>query len=66
MLRIRTTIKTIQTKDGQVIAPSTRLDVMPWPDASHDGWRIAFVAGNRNGIVKVSQRDLQAKTAPAI
>jgi hypothetical protein len=65
MLNYRCTIKSIQTKDGRVIAPSTRIDVVPWPEASaNGGWRIAFLAGERGGIVKVSEQDLKAKTAP--
>ena len=39
MLNFRRTTKSIEAKDGQVIAPLTKLDVMPYPD---DGWRIAF------------------------
>ena len=47
MLNYRCTIKSIQTKDGRVIAPSTRIDVVPWPEASaNGGWRIAFLAGS--------------------
>lgn len=64
MLNHRKTIKSIETKDGRVLAPSTPIDVMPWPDASaNGGWRIAYLDGK--GIVKVSEHDLQAKTAPA-
>lgn len=67
MLNTRTTTKWIQTRDGRVIAPATRLDVLPWPDASvSNGWRMVFVMDERGGIVKVSERDLQSRTAPAI
>jgi hypothetical protein len=66
MLNYRTTIKSIQTKDGRVIGPATRIDVAPWPDArENDGWRIAFLVDERDGVVKVSERDLRARTAPA-
>ena len=62
MLKLRRTTKSISAKDGQVIAPLTKLDVMPWPD---DGWRIAFLIEDRDRIVKVSEHDLRSHTEPS-
>jgi hypothetical protein len=62
MLKLRRTTKSISAKDGQVIAPLTKLDVMPWPD---DGWRIAFLIEDRDRIVKVSEYDLKSHTEPS-
>lgn len=66
MLNYRTTIKSIQAKSGRVIAPATRIDVLPWPDAAaNHGWRIVMLVDERGGIVKVSEQDLKVKTAPS-
>ena len=65
MLKLRTTVKSIETKDGRVIPPATRIDVLPWPEALNNGWRIAILVDERQGIVKVSEHDLRAHTAPA-
>jgi hypothetical protein len=62
MLNFRRTTKSIEAKDGQVIAPLTKLDVMPYPD---DGWRIAFLVEDRDRIVKLSEHDLQSHTEPS-
>ncbi len=66
MLKLRTTVKSIETKDGRVIPPATRIDVLPWPEASNNnGWRIAILVDEREGIVNVSEHDLRAHTAPS-
>jgi hypothetical protein len=62
MLKLRRTTKSIEAKDGQVIGPLTKLDVMPWPE---DGWRIAFLVEDRDRIVKLSEHDLQSHTEPS-
>lgn len=62
MLNNRTTTKSIETKTGRVIAPSTRISVLPWPE---DEWRMAVVLDEEAEIVKLSERDLRARTAPA-
>jgi hypothetical protein len=65
MYKYRTTTKSISAKDGRVIAPSTKIDVLPWPTAEGaDGWRIAFLVDERETIVTLSERDLNAHTQP--
>ena len=62
MLTHRRITKSISTKDGQVIAPFTKIDVMPWPA---DGWRIAFLVEDRDRIVTLSDDDLQSHSEPS-
>ena len=64
MYNYRTTTKSISAKDGRVIAPRTRLDVLPAPGVSDDGWRMAFLVDERETIVTLSERDLNAYTQP--
>ncbi|HLX44343.1 MAG TPA: hypothetical protein VKR43_12950 [Bryobacteraceae bacterium] len=65
MYNHRTTTKSISAKDGRVIAPRTKLDVLPWSGiVSEDGWRLAFVIDDRESIVTLSERDLNAYTRP--
>jgi hypothetical protein len=61
----RTTTKSISAKDGRVIAPRATLDVLPWSDTVQgEGWRLAFLIDERESIVAVSERDLNAYTKP--
>jgi hypothetical protein len=62
MLNQRRTTRSISTKDGQVIAPLTKIDVMPWPA---DGWRIAFLVEDRDRIVTLSDDDLKSHSEPS-
>jgi len=52
-----------------VIAPRTKIDVLPSPGVSDDGWRMAFLvdelADQRETIVTLSERDLNAYTQPS-
>jgi len=65
MYKYRTTTKSISAKDGRVIAPRTRIDVLPPPSkAIDDGWRMAFLMEERETIVTLSERDLNAYTQP--
>jgi hypothetical protein len=65
MYKYRTTTKTISAKDGRVIAPSTKIDVLPAPSAPiDDGWRLAFLMDEQQTIVTLSERDLDAYTLP--
>jgi len=61
MLTHRRITRSISAKDGQVIAPFTMIDVMPWPA---DGWRIAFLVEDRDRIVKLSEHDLNSHSEP--
>ena len=48
-----------------MIAPRTKLDVLPWSGTvSEDGWRLALVIDDRESIVTLSERDLNAYTRP--
>jgi hypothetical protein len=65
MYTYRTTTKSLSARDGRVIAPSTKIDVLPWPNTvGDDGWRIAFLVEERGSIVTLSERDLRAHTEP--
>ena len=69
MYKHRTTTKSISAKDGRVIAPRTKIDVLPLPGMGDEGWRIAFLvdelAEQRETIVTLSERDLNAYTQPS-
>jgi hypothetical protein len=57
---IRTTTRSIWAKDGRVIAPMTKIDVLRWPE---NGWRLAFLVDEpRQRIVTISEQDLEACT----
>ena len=64
MYKYRTTTKSISAKDGRVIAPRTKIDVLPSTTAD-DGWRLAFVIEEGETIVTLSERDLNAYTQPS-
>jgi hypothetical protein len=71
MYKYRTTTKSISAKDGRVIAPRTKIDVLPPPSTvSDDGWRMAFLLDERlderETIVTLSERDLNAYTQPSL
>ncbi len=65
MANYRTTRKTIWAKDGRVIAPSTKIDVLQWP---LDGWRIAFLVDEPlpQRIITISEDDVVAHTEPCL
>jgi hypothetical protein len=62
MYNHRTTTKSISAKDGRILAPRTKIDVLPWPE---DGWRIAFLVDERESVVTLSESDLNAHTQPS-
>ncbi len=60
----RITRKSIWTKNGQVIAPSTKIDVVPSPEG---GWRIAFLVDEPSrGTMQISESDLEIYTEPSL
>jgi len=66
MYKYRTTTKSISAKDGRVIPPRTKIDVLPPASpANGDGWRLAFVLDEGETIVTLSERDLTAYTQPS-
>jgi hypothetical protein len=60
---VKTTTKSIWAKNGQVIAPDTRLDVLPYPG---NGWRFVILIDDRGALVKISEGDIESSTAPAL
>jgi len=59
----RSAIKTIWTKNGRVISPRDRLEVMPWPVPA-EGWRLALLLDENKEVVTISSRDLRSRTVP--
>ncbi len=61
----RTTKRSIRAKDGRVIGPSTKIDVLQWP---LDGWRIAFLVDEPlpQRIITISEGDVDAHTEPCV
>jgi hypothetical protein len=60
----RITRKSIWTKNGQVIAPRTKIDVVP---SQEDGWRIAYLVDEPSrGTMRISESDLQIHTEPSV
>ena len=59
----RTTTRTITAKDGRVLAPSTKIEVIP-PSRTwiEDGWRFVFLVDERGQMVKLSEHDLRVHT----
>ena len=55
----RTTTRTIWAKDGRVLAPRTKIEVIAWIE---DGWRLAFLVEERDQMVKLSEDDLRDHT----
>jgi len=60
----RITRKSIWTKNGQVIAPRTKIEVVP---LAEDGWRIAFLLEEPSqGTMRISETDLEIHTEPTL
>ena len=62
MIQQRTATRSIWSKDGSVIAPRTRIDLLPWP---LNEWRLAVLPEERQRIVKLSIRDVETCTEPS-
>ncbi len=55
----RTTTRTITAKDGRVLAPRTKIEVITRVE---EGWRLAFLVEERDQMVKLSEHDLRDHT----